>query len=130
MIKRSLPKPWQEGTSRWHKERAYFLKDLSTFILWLSSEISKIIFKKVIDHMRDSYDQALTWRVWQLLSKQKFRPTQNRLCQRPFEPFPEVDQMHETIFKVECIFHYVIDENTNWGHYVICDITPQAYYVF
>ena len=38
--------------------------------------------------------------------------------------------MHEIIFKLGCTFYNVIDENTNWGHYVICDITPQAYYIF
>lgn len=63
MMKRSLPKPWQEGTSKWHKERAYFFKDMSTSMSWLPPEISKIIFKKVIDYIRDSYDKALTWRV-------------------------------------------------------------------
>ena len=48
-MKISLLKPWQEGTSKWYKEMAYFFKDMSTSISWLPLQISKIILKKVID---------------------------------------------------------------------------------
>ena len=60
---------------------------------------------------------------------QEHRLAHNKRCQRVFYPQLNPDQMHETIFKISCTFHYVIDENCNWGHYVICDITSQAYYI-
>ena len=127
ITRRGLPRRWEEGSSSAHENRAHFLKNLNTFIAWLPSEVQEDIFEKTISHKRDPEDQALTWRVWQLMAMQEHRPAHNKRCQKAFDPHPNPDQMHETIFKVGCTFHYVIDENSNWGHYVICDITPQAF---
>lgn len=47
-----------------------------------------------------------------------------------FRPFPERDQLHQWIFQVNKTFYYTVDENTQWGSYVICEATGQAYYIF
>ena len=110
MIKRNRPKRWEEGNSSAHEARAHFLKDLNTFIAWLSSEVQEDIFEKVISHKTKPKDQALIWWVWQLIAMQEHRLAHNKRCQRAFDPHPNPDQMHETIFKIGCTFHYVIDE--------------------
>ena len=51
--RRSLPRRWEEGSSRAHKARGHFLENLNTLISWLSDDVQKRIFKKVIDHKED-----------------------------------------------------------------------------
>lgn len=47
-----------------------------------------------------------------------------------FDPHPNIDQIHEFVFQPTLFFHHVINEDSNWGHYAICDATPRAYYSF
>lgn len=46
------------------------------------------------------------------------------------EPFPYIDYMNEFFFQTSAVFHNVINEDTNWGHFMICEGLPIAYYAY
>lgn len=84
--------------------RSFLIHNILEFILALPEEIKEKIFNKVIDYREypDSSD----------------------------DPFPKIDQMNELAYRVSRVFHHVIDEDANWGYYVICEASPLSYHVF
>lgn len=93
-----------ESSSRMEYGRSFLIHNILEFISVLLEEIKEKIFNKVIDYHEypDSSD----------------------------DPFPKIDQINELAYRVSTIFHHVIDEDANWGYYVICEASPLSYDVF